>query len=177
MQESRPTPLVAHAAEGTSTPADIGWQEAVARLARERTLAVACVGLLRKHGDPGAIARGALAYADAKAEYDGIVAGLSVALARRDQPSSLPDLQARLQRGFDRREAFAASVRALLAHPSGGERGLVGEIVGGALGPLVDAVKAIWLRSRDDDALMRRTIETQLQATIWPTFESVPAAA
>ena len=47
------------AAEGTPTSDDIGWQEAVARLAYERTLAETCVGLLKKRGDAGAIDRGA----------------------------------------------------------------------------------------------------------------------
>jgi len=31
-------------------------------------------------------------YADAEAEYDAIIAGLDVALARKDRPPSLPDL-------------------------------------------------------------------------------------
>jgi hypothetical protein len=177
MYERLPRPIVAYSAEGAPTPTDIGWQEAIARLARERSLAVTCVGLLRKYGNPGAIDRGTLVYADAKAEFDGIIAGLSVALASRDQPSSLPDLEARLKRGFDKREAFANSVQQLLPSPAHGERGLIGEIVSGAIGPLIEAVKTIWLRSRDDDALMRKTIGTQLEATIWPPFESVSSAA
>jgi hypothetical protein len=66
---------------------DIGWQEAVARLAQERTLAETCIALLKKYGNAGAIERGQLAYADAKAEYDAIIAGLDVALAQSDQPA------------------------------------------------------------------------------------------
>ena len=84
----------------------IGWQEAVARLARERTLAETCVTLLRKYGDQASQARGSRTYGEAKSEYDGVIAGLVVALARKGQPESLPDLQDRLQRGFDKREAF-----------------------------------------------------------------------
>src|SRR5215469_2013018 len=80
---------------------DINWQEAVARLARERTLAETCAGVLKKYGDPVAIERASISYGEAKAEYDGIIAGLSVALARNEQPASLPDLEGRLQRGFD----------------------------------------------------------------------------
>ena len=59
----------------------------------------------------GAIDRGRLAYVDAKAEYDAIIAGLGVALVRNDPPASLPDLEARLRRGFDKRQAFCASVK------------------------------------------------------------------
>ena len=84
--------IVVCSAAWAASAQDIGWQEAVARLAQERTLAETCVALLKKHGhsNAGAIERGGLAYADAKAEYDAIVAGLDVALAQSDQPASLP---------------------------------------------------------------------------------------
>jgi hypothetical protein len=152
---------------------DIGWQEAVARLAQERTLAETCVALLKKHGNAGAIERGRLAYANAKAEYDAIIAGLDVALARNNQPASLPDLEARLRRGFDKRQALCATVERLVPPAPLGEKGPFTDIVGGAIGPVVDALKAIWLRTRDDNALMRKTIETQLEDTKWPSFASV----
>jgi hypothetical protein len=154
---------------------DIGWQEAVARLKQERTLAETCVALLKKHGrgNAGAIERGQLAYADAKAEYDAIIAGLDVALAQSDQPASLPDLEARLRRGFDKRQAFCARVEPLVPPPPKGVKSPFTDIVGGAVGPVVDALKAIWLRTRDDNALMHKTIETQLEDTKWPSFASV----
>ena len=107
--------LLAMAVVGTTVHAqEINWQEAVARLARERTLAETCVVLLKKYGDTAAKDRGSLAYGEAKAEYDGVIAGLVVALARKGQPESLPDLQARLQRGFDKREAFCRTVQPLV---------------------------------------------------------------
>jgi hypothetical protein len=153
---------------------EINWQEAVARLAGERTLAERCVALLKEYAgnDRATLARGSLAYDDAKAEYDGVIAGLVVALARKGQPESLPDLQARLQRGFDRREAFCRSVEPLVPKPQG-EKGPIADIVGGAVKPVIDALVAIWSRTRDDDALMRKTIETQLEATSWLAFDKV----
>ena len=84
----------------------IGWQEAVARLAYERTKAGTCVIELKKYGNKAAIKRGEDAYNNAKSEYDGIISGLTVALAKKDEPASLPDLEARMNRGFDAREAF-----------------------------------------------------------------------
>ena len=79
-------------------PPAIGWQEAVARLAGERTRAEACAGLLRRYGDEAAKAQGQVAYGEAKAEVDGVIAGLTVALARHAEPASLPDLEGRLGR-------------------------------------------------------------------------------
>jgi hypothetical protein len=151
----------------------INWQEAVARLARERTLAETCVGLLRKYGDQASQARGSMLYGEAKAEYDGVIAGLVVALARKGKPESLPDLQERLQRGFDKREAFCRSVESLIPNRHG-EKGLIADLVSGAVKPLTDAIVAIWSRGRDDNALMRKTIQTQLEATSWPPFDKVP---
>jgi hypothetical protein len=151
---------------------EINWQEAVARLAGERTLAETCVMLLKRYGDQTEQARGELAYSGAKAEYDGVIVGLVVALARKGQPESLPDLQARLQRGFDKREAFCRGIEPLIPKRQG-EKNLVADIVGGAVKPLIDAVVAIWSRTKDDDALSRRTIRTQLEATSWQAFDKI----
>jgi hypothetical protein len=163
------------AAAAAATPLraqDINWQEAVARLARERTHAETCASVLKKYGDPTAIDRGSLRYGETKAEYDGVIAGLSVALARKEQPASLPDLQGRLQRGFEKREAFCQSAQSFI--PQGkGEKGVIDEIVSGAIGPVIQAVQAIYFRAKDDDLLTRKTIQTQLEATSWPTFASI----
>jgi hypothetical protein len=74
-------------------------------------MAETCVALLKKYGNDTARDRGSLAYGQAKAEYDGVIGGLIVALARKGQPGSLPDLQAQLQRGFELRDALCRSCR------------------------------------------------------------------
>jgi len=155
--------------------AHIGWQEAVARLARERTLSENCARQLKRYGSTDAIEAGSFLYGEAKAEYDGVVAGLVVALARKAMPESLADLETRLRVGLNKREAFSRSVASLLPPPQLGEKGLFEEIVTGAIGPLVDALKAIWLRTQDDNMLARKTIETQLYATLWKDFSSIIA--
>jgi hypothetical protein len=165
-------PVAASVMVTTLHAQEINWQEAVARLARERTLAETCVGLLKKYGDQAAQARGAVTYGEAKADYDGVIAGLTVALARKEQPESLPDLQAQLQRGFDKREAFCRTVDPLVPKANG-QKGPIADIVEGAVKPVIDALVAIWSRTRDDDALMRKTIQTQLEATSWPAFDKV----
>lgn len=162
---------------GTSGHArDIDWQEAVARLAQERTQAETCVRLLKKYGNATAIDHGELAYGEAKAEYDGLIMGLCAALTRKQGPASLPDLEARLQRGFAKREAFCESVKAQLP-PRQGEKDM-GVILGSVvIVALIEALKTIFLRIRDDDALMRSTIRTQLEATVWPDFATISAAS
>jgi hypothetical protein len=90
----------------------------------------------------------------------------------REKPESLPDLQARLQHGFDTRQAFCLSVEPLVPK-SQGEKSPIADIVSGVVKPLTDAVVAIWSRTRDDDALIRKTIQTQLEATSWVAFDKV----
>jgi hypothetical protein len=135
----------------TGTPPqvqEINWQEAVARLARERTLAETFAAMLKKYGDMAAVDRGSLAYGEAKAEYDGVVGGLVVALARKGRPESLADLEGRLKRGFDKREAFCRNVLPLVPQTAG-EKGPITEVVTGIAKPVIDAVVAIWSRVRE----------------------------
>ena len=166
---------------GSGAGAIIGWQEAVARLAAERTRAETWAALLKKHGDAAAIDRGALAYGEAKAEVDGIIAGLVIALSQREAPTSLPDLEARLERAVRAGAALADLTRPLVAPATAGEKGLVAdlvkEVVSGAVGPLVEAVRAIWLARGEADRLTRATIQTQLDAARWPAFATITPSA
>jgi hypothetical protein len=116
---------------------------------------------------------GAVAYNEAKAEYDAVIAGLVVALAESERPVSLPDLETRLQRGFEKRTSFCEAARAVMPPPPTGQKGSAEEIVSGAVGPLVDAVKAIWLRKMDANAQTNETIKLQLEDAKWPSFASV----
>jgi hypothetical protein len=151
---------------------EINWQEAVARLARESARVEICASVLKKYGNPTAIERGSISYGEAKAEYDAIIAGLTVALARKEQPASLSGLQASLQRGFDKREAFCQSAQSLIPQDKG-EKGVVEEIAKDAVGPIIQAVEVIYSKAKDADALTHKTIQTQLEAISSPTFASV----
>jgi hypothetical protein len=165
--------LAVCAAAGSRAAAEINWQEAVGRLAQERSQAETCVVLLKRYGDAEAVARGALVYGDAKAEYDGVIAKLDAALAGSGRPESLPDLEAQLRRGFDKRATFCRSVQLYLSPSSIGTKGVVEELVSGTAAPLMDALTSIWARRRDEDALLRETIRTQLEAMTWPPYASV----
>jgi hypothetical protein len=160
----------------TAAAQAVSWQEAIARLTYERSQVRTCVALLKKYGDAAARDRGAIAYADAKAEYDAVVSGLETALAQGQGPASLPDLEARLRRGFDRRTEFCDSVKALLPPaPSGASKGPIEEITKGAIGPLVDAVVTLWKEHRAVQQQTRDTIRIQLEDAVWPSFDSVSA--
>ena len=151
---------------------DINWQDAVARLAAERTRAETCASLLKQFGDEAQVAQGQIAYSDAKGEMDAVIAGLVVALAEDQRPESLTDLEGHLRRGVERREAFCANVTALVPNTSG-ERSAIVDLVSSTIGPLIEAVTEIYLDWRNSDRITRATIQTQLEATKWPAFDAI----
>ena len=157
----------------------IGWPEAVARLAGERTKAEICVGVLKGYGNEGQIARGRLAYGTAKAEFDAAITGLIVALGEGDKPEGLPVLNAKLEGGASGLKQFCDGVLALLPADEG-RKGIVGDIAKGAIEPIIKAlsegVAALYNNHRKDKALTRQTIQTQLEAAKWPDFGEVKAA-
>src|SRR5207247_9295855 len=108
--------LVSH---GYSRAAGIGWPEAVARLARERSKAETCVALLKGHGNAAQISNGQLTYGTAKQENDGVIAGLLVALADGGAPESLTSLESRLERGTSNLARLCQTVNDLLPPTSG----------------------------------------------------------
>ena len=67
-------------------PSEIGWPEAVSRLAGERSKAETCGGALKAYGNPQQLAQGQLAYGIAKADYDAVIAGLLTALTEGASP-------------------------------------------------------------------------------------------
>jgi hypothetical protein len=147
------------------------WQDAVAALAAERTRAETCGQLLKRYAgkDTDALTRGALAYDKARADVDGVIAGLIVVLAQRGMPRDLADLEAQLTRGVQAREVFCTQAIALVP-PDPGTRTLLGDLVGAFVKPLVDAVVTVYKLKVEEDRLLRQTIQTQLEATTWAPF-------
>ena len=162
-----------------SRAADIGWPEAVGRLAGERSKAETCAALLKGYGDKQQSSQGQLAYGEAKANFDAVIAGLSTALTEGGTPKSLAGLETDLEHGATSLGNFCKMVSDLLPNVAG-RKGVVADIVKGAIQPAIDAlsegVAALYNNHRKDDALTIETIKTQLEATKWPNFAEVRAA-
>jgi hypothetical protein len=150
------------------------WPEAVAALAGERTRAEDCVKIVKRHAssDAAELSRGQLAYTEAKAEVDAVIAGLIVVLAQGGSPPDLADLEARLTRGVQAREAFCTRAIALIP-PDPGTRKLISELVGAFLKPLLEAAVTLYTFEKEQDRLLRQTIQTQLEATQWSAFADI----
>jgi hypothetical protein len=162
-----------------SQPATITWPEAVAQLAGERAKAETCVALVKKYGDEAQIARAQLTYTTAKADADAVIAGLITALSTGQTPASLSSLQTKLSSGVSGLVAFCDTVSNLLPNTAG-QKNVILDIAKVSIEPLLkmlsDGVSALYNNHRTDDALTRRTIQTQLEAARWPAFFEVKAA-
>jgi hypothetical protein len=92
--------IATKAVAAADQPAPIGWPEAVARLAAERTRAMNCAARARTL-DAATAERFGATYTEAKADIDGVIAGLAVVLTQGGgQPTALPDLEQRMVMGF-----------------------------------------------------------------------------
>jgi hypothetical protein len=162
-----------------SQPATMSWPDAVAQLAGERAKAETCVALVKKYGDEAQIARAQLAYTSAKADSDAVIAGLITVLSTGQTPASLSSLQAKLSGGVSGLREFCATVSNFLPNTAG-QKNVILDIAKVSIEPLLkmlsDGVTALYNNHRTDDALTRRTIQTQLEAARWPTFSEVKAA-
>ncbi len=154
----------------------IDWPEAVSRLSGERTKAETCVAFLKGYGSRAQISRGQLDYGKAKSEIDSVISGLIVALTEGKKPEKLANLQTKLEHGALRLAEFCGGVNALLPDTAGQKKVIV-EIVQAAIEPLIkalsDGISAIYNNYRQDNALIRKTIQTQLEAAKWPDFVAI----
>ena len=182
MKSNRPAVFLALfvlTSSAASQPATISWPESVAQLTGERAKAETCVALMKKYGDDAQIARGQLTYTTAKADADAVIAGLITTLSAGQAPVSLPSLQGKLSSGVSGLVEFCRTVSNLLPN-TGGQKDVVTDIAKVTIGPLLtmlsDGVSALYNNHRTDDALTRRTIQTQLEAARWPAFSEVKAA-
>jgi hypothetical protein len=160
-------------------PAAISWPDAVGEIAGERAKAETCVALTKKYGDDAQKARGQITYTNAKADFDAVIAGLIVALSEKQTPASLSSLQEKLSGGASGLSQFCGTVINLLPKIAGQtEKGVGIDILKAIpleqlLKMLSDGVSALYTNHRSDDALTRRTIQTQLESARWPAFSEV----
>lgn len=157
---------------------DIGWPEAVARLTGERSKAEICVASLKGHGNADQVSQGHLAYDSAKAHFDGVIAGLILALSGAGDPHSLPSLQVEVASGTSDLAAFCKTVDDLLS-PLSEQKSLLGEAVKQAIEPMTnslsEAIATIYDNFRGNKAATRMTICTELETAKWPNFDEVKA--
>jgi hypothetical protein len=172
------------AQQAPSAAQEAGWQPAVERLSREKTLAEGCVSILKTFGDDAPMARvqGQRLYARAKADLDGLIELLIVDLARQRPLADAPELRHRLEAVVAQRRTLCrqidASVGTALRQHSGrtSAADLLAEGSGDALSSLIEAAVRIWQAYGDANQGGRAAIIARIEAMRWLDYAEVPAA-
>ena len=154
----------------------LGWPEVIDDLTTERTQAETCVGLIKSSGDQGAIANAKVTYGTARAEMDGVIAGLTTALVEGGKPESLPTVRTSLEGSGRSLKAICDAATRTVAPNT---KGVWEEIAKGAIEPVVnkisDGIGALWTRTVEKDKLAIETKRAQLEAARWPEFGDIAA--
>ena len=153
-------------------PSALTWPDAVAEVAKWRSIATACIASLKQYGAETDIAAGRTAYAKAKSDSDAVIAGLIVALSEGGAPTTLSDLHARVERSASALADFC-KIAERLEPSTSGQKGVL-DILNAITKPAIDkfsaAVAALYENYRTDTARRRETIRTELEAARWPDF-------
>jgi hypothetical protein len=173
--------LALSTASAITQTSPLTWPEAVAPLSSGKTMAEACVGLLKRFGNESQIANGQFTYAKAKSDSDAVIDGLVTVLAMKGTLAGLPSLQSRLSASLAELEQLCNSVKSLLpASPPTGEKAGVFDalsIIKEAIGPILtgalNGIATLYNDHRADDALTRKSIQQQLESSRWPDFAKV----
>jgi hypothetical protein len=157
----------------TTQAAELTWPDAVAEVAKWRTIAATCVRSFKQYGKEPDMAAGRLAYAQAKSDSDAVIAGLMIALSEGGKPASLSDLHARVEKSAAGLTDFC-KMAGKLAPSTEGERGGLLEILSAITKPAIDkltaAIATLYNDHQKDTAMRRETIRAQLDAARWPEF-------
>jgi hypothetical protein len=135
-----------------------------------------------RYGNPSQVTQGEAVYTTAKSHSDAAIAGLLIALETKDAPSNLPFVQNQLASAISGLAEFCNSVDDIVSAAIGsGHRNPWVEIIKILpLEPLLKAISegvaALYSHHLEDDALTKKSIQTQLEATRWPDFRKVAPA-
>jgi hypothetical protein len=77
--------------------AGLGWPEVIAALTAERSNAETCVGLLKSRADAATLDKAKATYGTARADMDGVIAGLETVLGEGRKPDNLPNVRPSLE--------------------------------------------------------------------------------
>jgi hypothetical protein len=155
--------------------ASMGWPEVISNLTTERTQAETCVGLIKSRGDAASIDSAKATYFMAKADMDGVIAGLETVLGERGEPGNLPAVRTRVESSA---KGLKKICDAAVATATPGTKSIWDEIAKGvaegAVEPVVDKISdgiaAVWTRYV---AGADMTKKAKLEAARWPEFSDI----
>jgi hypothetical protein len=151
------------------------FSDAVAVLERERSVAEQYAVILATVGrkDVNQYVRGIQLYADAKAEFDGLIAALRLNLIEGNNPARSPKFSTALQAAAEKRIAFTNFVSDhVVGRIEGAKPGLLDavKVVPDLVKAITDAGLAIWDTFRKGSKERREEILAEIDRLRWRSF-------
>jgi phosphoglycolate phosphatase-like HAD superfamily hydrolase len=153
--------------------------DAIETLGQERSYAESGAAMLKAYSD-GDI-DGRRLYAQAKAEFDGLIEKLLADLAQNQDPTVSPAFQQRLDAAVTKRVAFSEYVDKIIKAnvPENAKPGLIDALaktVPDVIKELFASGVAIWHEWRTASKERREQIANRLEAQRWKPFADIPKA-
>jgi hypothetical protein len=168
--------LVTAHAQNPGQVANMTWPEATAQIAKLRTTSETCVSVIKQYGRSAQKAQARIDYGHAKSSADAIITGLTTALFTSGETASLPTLTQDLNLVASDLSKLCDSATSVLPSSSG-HKGPLDDIVKAAIEPLLkavsDGVSALYNNHRADKELIKKTIQSQLEAARWQEFDKI----
>ena len=153
-------------------------EDAFRVLGREQSLAESYVHMLNEFGknDLDTYARGNELYAEAKAEFNGLIEFMKNKLIKAEPFDKSPDFQETMKHAVDRRIAFTTYIKEQILSKHAGEKGIATDLMGGA-GELIAALtgvgKTLWQEYHAVKDTQKKELLDQLDALKWKEFHLI----
>jgi hypothetical protein len=159
-------------------PPPATYSDAVQVLAREQSAAEQYAVILDRFGksDPSQYVKGIIQYADAKADFDGLIEALKTDLIQGRNPSASPKLGDALRAAAEKRVAFTTFVGDQVIGNKGGAQGVLPDVVSvvpDLIKALTKAGISIWKEYSAAGKARRDEIRDELDHLKWKTFADI----
>jgi hypothetical protein len=156
----------------------MSWPDATAQLIQFKTTSETCISIIKQFGNTAQKAHARLDYGEAEARANAIVSGLEIALYNSGDMKDLQALQTDLT--FISTEVVqSCGIASGMIPADPGHKGVADDIAKAAIEPLIkavsDGISALYKNHRADKDLIKKTIQTQLEAAKWQDFDKVTA--
>jgi hypothetical protein len=158
--------------------APMSFSDAVQVLAREQSAAEQYAVMLDRFGktDPRCYVQGISRYAEAKADFDGLIEALKTDLIQHRDPMRSPKFPAALQAAAEKRIVFTSFVADEVVSKKEGSRTLLYDVirvVPDLIKKLTESGISIWHEFRDAGKARRDQILNQLDHLKWKAFADI----
>jgi hypothetical protein len=159
-------------------PAPATFSDAVQVLAREQSAAEQYAVILDRFGknDTSRYVQGITRYAEAKADFDGLIEALKTDLVEGHSPSSSPKLGEALRAAAEKRIAFTSFVSDQVIGDKEGGKGIIPDVVSAVpdlIKALTDAGISIWREYAAAGKSRRDEIRDELDHLKWQPFADI----